>query len=82
MPEMRRGRSHGLPFSSPKQKGFMNCIVVLCPWLYYFANWGALNNKTEAEISNMPFTFVKIISTPRPSKGRSYFEIQFDKYGN
>jgi len=30
----------------------------------------------------MPFTFVKIISTPRPSKGRSYFEIQFDKYGN
>jgi len=24
-----------------KQKGYMNCSVVLCPWLYFFANWVA-----------------------------------------
>jgi len=40
-----------------KQKGYMNCSVVLCPQLYYFANWDTLDNKSEEEISNIPFPF-------------------------
>ena len=65
-----------------KQKGFMNCSVVLCPRLYSFANWDALANKSEEDISNMPFVFAKIISVPRPSKAKKSFELQYDRIGS
>jgi len=65
-----------------KQKGFIDCSVVLCPRLYYFGNWDALTNKSEENISNMSFVFAKIISVPRPSKAKKSFEIQYDKIGS
>lgn len=65
-----------------KQKGFMNCSVVLCPRVYYFGNWDALANKSEEDMSNMPFVFAKIISVPRPSIAKKTFELQYDRIGS
>lgn len=58
-----------------KQKGFMNCSVMVGPSLYHFGTDNQ-NNNTE-----LPFRFAKIVSIPRKKKGTSNFELRYDKCG-
>ena len=57
-----------------KQKGFMNCSVMVGPSLYHFGT----DNQNNTEL---PFRFAKIVSIPRKKKGTSNFELRYDKTG-